>query len=195
MQYRIQGLKRDTGKEATLTIEADDEAGAIDQAHARGCAIQSIRRIREPVPADPRDPRRLRWGIAGVTALLLIGLGGLALRGMRTSEPSTSESFAQGMLAELRKPPLEWSSRQSDPFDQSNEYQRWSNDHPIVPEVDWAVDEFLLGDETHLDTIITNGPTGAEYRLTGEKTDDKVVCRIKFVWVNRGRKGSYQEDR
>lgn len=92
-------------------------------------------------------------------------------------------------------PPHYWSCTETDYYRQWDEFNEWCDTTPgVVPEV-WAGVEHWLhsrfyarlehrtenADEPEIDTIITNEPTGAQYRVTGKKGSWGVWCKVEFI--------------
>lgn len=79
-------------------------------------------------------------------------------------------------------PPDYWSCTQTDPDRQWHEFNEWcDNSTGIVPEVWLALGEWLRNGEPEIDTIITNKPTGAQYRASGKKGSSGVWCKVEFI--------------
>ncbi len=82
----------------------------------------------------------------------------------------------------LAAPPLRWTTSKTDPLYQSGEFIDWTiSTGYVVPEVLPAVEAWLDGDENSLDAVITNEPTGAQYRITGSRGPHGASCDVKFV--------------
>lgn len=84
-------------------------------------------------------------------------------------------------LANLSLPAIVWKTN-ADRQHQKKNFADWCIDTPyLVSEVFTTVNEWLDSEEPTIDAVITNTPTGAQYRITGSRSDAGAECAIKFV--------------
>jgi hypothetical protein len=138
-----------------------------------------------------RRKRLLLWagGTAGIAIIAIIVVGAVRpfeqrpandLVGRQHVELTDAEC-EQLMLAALDAPPDKWICEELDPFDQSMEFHEWYFEMVLVPEIYPTVNEWPASEDTEIDTVVTNKPTGAQYHLTGRKGSWGVWCSIKFI--------------
>lgn len=97
-------------------------------------------------------------------------------------ETVIDEKWERMKRAALDDPPIEWTCNMTGLDAQKAALRTWRRDTSgLVPEVAPTIEAFLGSAETKLDQVITNKPTGAQYRITGQKTIRGVNCSVKFV--------------
>ncbi len=89
------------------------------------------------------------------------------------------EDFQRTALA---CPPIVWSCAEAGISQRKMDLWKWSQETRwLVPEVYPLINGWLESAQTELGTIITNGPTGAQYRISGRKEPGGVACEVTFV--------------
>jgi len=78
-------------------------------------------------------------------------------------------------------PPYYWSYAGTDSARQCQDFDDWSGGKFIVSESYWAVENWLFSAEPKIDRVVTNEPTGAQYRVTGTRGRQGAACKIEFV--------------
>lgn len=97
-------------------------------------------------------------------------------------ETVVDEEWERMKRAALNDPPIEWTCNRRGLGAQKAALRTWCRDTGgLVPEVAPTIEAFLGSAETTLDQVITNKPTGAQYRITGQRTPRGVNCSVKFV--------------
>jgi hypothetical protein len=134
----------------------------------------------------------MRFATTAVTVLFLAGCGEVAPPAKVEPPPAEREvpaefkvseqEWERGKQEELARPPKVWVSAETDPFDQGVSFDRWASETGfIVPEVESAVRDWLRTDSREFEQVITNEPTGAQYRVIASKDNSGVTCSIKFI--------------
>jgi hypothetical protein len=84
--------------------------------------------------------------------------------------------------ANLDAPERIWSTHSLDRDTQQDEFFRWLTNLPCAP-IDAAapMKTWINGTQRELDVIVTNKPTGAQYRVQASRYADGMDCRIKFI--------------
>ncbi len=135
-----------------------------------------------------------RVAVVGLLAIIAVCLVGLLVAFSRPSSPptltpgtATVESEAERMMRDaLSMPPLRWSTTETNPLYQVGEFYDWfGTTGGLVPEVLPVVEKWLDSKATTLDVVITNEPTGAQYRITGSSGQGGAACEVKFVGNTR----------
>jgi len=82
----------------------------------------------------------------------------------------------------LSSPPIEWFCAKTESEEQRDDFWKWQSRKPgLVPEARSTVLEWLEGEASELDKVVTNKPTGAQYRIVGNTDAEGVRCSVKFV--------------
>ena len=156
------------------------------------CQIKVDPKLREIAESDAFDPFESEWLIVGPDKIAnkMKGESGRLWMVYRrvgetsntSGEKTASDDWENAKREALASPPIEWFCAETDSYKQKDDFHDWYfKTSFLVPEVYPSVNDWLDSTKTEIDTIITNKPTGAQYRITGKKQAGSVRCSIKFV--------------
>lgn len=98
-------------------------------------------------------------------------------------EPTTSDAEWDRLKQQnLNAAPITWQTSETDPFDQWDDFHQWFFKTPfLVPEIHPKVQEWIDSGSDHFEEVITNEPTGAQYRVTFDRDGAGASVAVKFV--------------
>ncbi|NLE39522.1 MAG: hypothetical protein GX621_15985 [Pirellulaceae bacterium] len=156
------------------------------------CQVRVDPEVRKFADADAFEPFESEWLIIGPDriATKVKGESGsfwmvyrriAEASNTRANETATS-GWENAKREALASPPIEWSCTEAVSCRQKSDFHRWYSSTPyLVPEVYPTVNDWLDSTSAQIDKVITNKPTGAQYRITGKKQAGVVQCSIKFI--------------